>query len=68
MLIAPFFSEEFFWIESEGIGENRLEAGLKIPYHQRAELSLSYLCLTKREKKGKRKSSNILCVDLSFSF
>ena len=41
--IAPYFAEEFFWMESRGISENRLEFGLKIPYHQRTQLSLSYM-------------------------
>jgi hypothetical protein len=41
---TPFLADEFFWLETRGINENRLEGGFKIPYHQKTQLNLSYIC------------------------
>lgn len=40
---APFIADEFFWEETRGISQNRLGIGLKLPYHQRTVLDLSYM-------------------------
>lgn len=67
--IAPYFADEFFWEEGRGIDQNRLEAGLKIPYyHQRTHLNLSYLWRLLKNPQKKWLHQNVIRVDFSLHF
>lgn len=66
--IAPFLAYEFFWQEARGIDQNRLEVGLKIPYHQRTQLNLSYMMRFHKDHQKKWIQHNIVRVDFSLHF
>lgn len=66
--IAPFLADEFFWQETRGIDQNRLQAGLTIPYHQRTQLNLSYLLRSIKNLEKKWIHQNIVRVDFSLHF
>lgn len=66
--IAPFIADEFFWLESRGISENRLEGGFKIPYHQRTQLNLSYVYRTLKDHQKKWLQQNVLWLHFSLHF
>lgn len=66
--IALFFANEFFWQERNGISQNRLQAGLKIPYHQRTHLNLSYMLRSLKNSQKKWVHHNILCLHFSLHF
>ncbi len=65
---APFISNEFFWQERWGISQNRLAIGLKIPYHQRTELSLSYMLRSLKDLEKKWIHQNVVHAHFSLHF
>lgn len=66
--ISPVFAEEFFWQEGRGIDQNRLEAGLKIPYRQRLHLNLSYFRHLIKNPQKKWLERNVIRVDFNCRF
>ena len=66
--IAPYFANEFFWQEAMGISENRLELGLKIPYHQRTQLNLAYMSRNFKNLRKKWVHHNVTWVHFSLHF
>ncbi|MCB1106906.1 MAG: DUF2490 domain-containing protein [Chlamydiia bacterium] len=66
--IAPFIADEIFWHEGRGIMENRAEIGLKIPYHQRTQLNLSYLYRNLKNLDKTWIHHNVLWVHFSLHF
>ena len=66
--IAPYVANEFFWHEARGISENRLEAGLKIPYHQRTQLNLAYMSRNLKNHKKNWIHQNVTWIHFSLHF
>lgn len=66
--IAPYLADEFFWQEGRGIDQNRLEGGLKIPYHQRAHLNISYIWRHLKNPAKQWFHQSILRVDFVLRF
>ncbi|MDJ0652433.1 MAG: DUF2490 domain-containing protein [Simkaniaceae bacterium] len=66
--IIPFLADEFFWQEGRGIDQNRLEAGLKIPYHQRTHLNLSYIWRLLKDPQNNWLYQNVMRVDFTLHF
>jgi len=64
----PFIADEFFWQQSSGINQNRLEVGLHIPYRQKTRLDLYYM---KQHLKNPQKvwsNRNVLWVSFALIF
>ncbi|MBF5059758.1 DUF2490 domain-containing protein [Candidatus Neptunochlamydia vexilliferae] len=66
--MAPFFAYEFFWQESRGIDQNRLQWGLSIPYRKKTMLNLSYMLRYLKNRKKKWINQNVLWIDFSLHF
>ncbi len=66
--IAPFFAYEFFWQETRGIDQNRLEWGLSIPYRKKTLLNLSYMLRYIKNAQKKWLHHNVLWIHFSLHF
>ena len=66
--IIPYFAYELFWQETRGIDQNRFEIGLKIPYHERTELNLSYFLRLLKDPQKKWIHQNIVRLDFFLHF
>ena len=68
--LFPYFATEFFWKQGKGIEQNRIEGGLKMPYHERACLTLSYLHCASSPFANEKKwvQTSIIRFDFSLRF
>jgi hypothetical protein len=66
--MGPFFSNEFFWAETQGINQNRLIFGLRIPYHQRTQLDLYYMLRSLKNHNKDWIQQNILGLHFALFF
>ena len=66
--IAPFISNEIFWKKTEGLNQNRLILGVRIPYHSRTQLDLYYMKHSLKLPSKKWIHQNVLGVHFSLLF
>lgn len=66
--IGPYFSDEFFWEETQGINQNRLIFGLRIPYHERTQLDLYYMLRSLKNADKHWINQNVFGIHFSLHF
>ena len=66
--IAPFISNEIFWRKAQGLDQNRLIVGLRIPYHTRTQLDLYYMKCSFKLPPKKWTHQNVLGLHFSLHF